>query len=455
MARAHFQADFPWNEVLTDAVRRTGASGSVQLFLEQREDLTMSWADGEPSAVRTLSCGVSASRGRPVQELAYVADPSPDDVARVAASGASGASPATAGPRPWTLAPLAAEDMAAAVERVTESVRKLWSGVRTRATAVAFEQRIWAADAEIGCREDHRRSARLRDEVDANRGASSSRAIAETTRDFASGFGNDALERLAVRLVERLDRAFDRRELPPGEYVAILAPGIGGILAHEIVGHALEADTVRARASWLAALDGAVADLELRILDDPRRGRAAWRTDDEGIVARPTALIHGGRVAGALHDRSSAALDGVKPTGHGRRASFREPVMPRMGCTYVAAGRFDARELLESVERGVYIRRMEAASVDPRSGRAVFRVTDSDHVVCGKIAASLHPYLWIVEGPRALASLKRIADDLEFDTCIGSCHRDGQALAISVGAPTICIGVSGVMCTNIIESAEG
>jgi TldD protein len=212
------------------------------------------------------------------------------------------------------------------------------------------------------------------------------------------------------------------------------------VLIHEIVGHALEADVVLDGRSWLAEEDGRVAPSELLILDDPRRGRAAWRIDDEGQRARPVPLIRSGRVAGRLHDLRTAGRSGESSTGHGRCASYREPVRPRMGCTFVAAGRWSPDEILNSVDHGVYIRRMEAASVDLSSGRAIFRVTDSDRIVGGKRDAPLHPHLLVVEGRSALAGMDRVADDLAFDTCVGSCIRVGQALAMSVGAPTICIG---------------
>jgi predicted Zn-dependent protease len=111
-----------------------------------------------------------------------------------------------------------------------------------------------------------------------------------------------------------------------------------------------------------------------------------------------------------------------------------------MGCTFVATGRWSPEEILSAVDDGVYIRRMEAASVDLSNGRAVFRVTDSDRIVNGQFDAPLQPHLLVVDGRSALAGMDRVADDLAFDTCVGSCVRDGQPLAISVGAPTICTG---------------
>jgi TldD protein len=115
-----------------------------------------------------------------------------------------------------------------------------------------------------------------------------------------------------------------------------------------------------------------------------------------------------------------------------------------MGATFAAAGALSPEEILEGVRKGIYVRRMEAASTDPRRGRAVFRVSDADLIRSGRLEQPLHPHLLHVDGPKTLRNVTGVADDLLFDTCIGSCHRDGQALAISVGAPTICIGVAEV-----------
>jgi TldD protein len=170
-----------------------------------------------------------------------------------------------------------------------------------------------------------------------------------------------------------------------------------------------------------------------------------WRFDDQAEEAKATPLLLKGRVAGNLHDRSTADRTGKPATGHGRRASFREPVLPRMGATFVAAGRLHPEEVINGLARGIYVRRLEAASTDTRTGGAVFRVTDADLIVRGRVDAPLNSFLLLVQGEEALASVDRIAGDLEFDSCIGTCHKDGQPLPISVGAPTFRIGLARVV----------
>jgi TldD protein len=275
-------------------------------------------------------------------------------------------------------------------------------------------------------------------------GPSGRTARAVEERVFRPGHTKADLGEVVQSLAERARVRLSAREPAPGERVVVLGPGVGGILVHELIGHALEADTVFRGASALVATPGPIAPADVTVVDDPRRGRGAWRRDDEGVECRATPLIEAGRVGGYLHDLSSAERFRQRATGHGRRASFREPVRPRMGCTFLAPGRLDPEEVLEGISSGIYVRRMETASTDSLSGNARFIVTDADCIDQGRLGHALQPFLLGLRASTALPSLDRIGNDLTFDTCVGSCLRDGQPLATSVGAPTFRIGVARV-----------
>mgnify|MGYP001031149944 CR=1 FL=1 len=94
-----------------------------------------------------------------------------------------------------------------------------------------------------------------------------------------------------------------------------------------------------------------------------------------------------------MHDLGTARRAGAAANGHGRRSSFRQRVRPRLGCTYLAAGRRDPAEAFEGLTRGIHVRRIETASVDTGRGLATFRVTDADRIVEGRLEAPLQPFL--------------------------------------------------------------
>jgi TldD protein len=451
MQRLGSEGDSVWDASLRQALEAPSARDGCVVFLENRQDasVVLSSRSDRPSIDHSRTCGVAVQDGD--GQFRFRADPEMQEVARLIRSddpSQPDGSPPAAGRGLPADAPLPVEAAARMVELLVVATQKLQPAAEIEARWIGLDQRIHVGRADRGVVTDRRAGRRVQIQADlADRGRTG-RAVGEAIlRSDSVETVAPELERLAKGVAARVDARLAAETPPSGERRIVFAPGVGGVLLHEVVGHALEADTVLGGASWLA---GSTAEpfqgsSRLLVVDDPRRARAAWRLDDEGEPARATALLRGGRPVGWLHDRTTALSAGRAPTGHGRRASFRDPVRPRMGCTFLAAGRSRPEEAFEGVEEGVYVRRMEAASTDTRTGSAVFRVTDADRIHNGRLAAPLAPHVMCVEGRTALSSVDCIANDLEFDVCIGSCLHHGQPLSISVGAPTFRIGLTSVL----------
>ena len=421
-----------------EAGTEVGASDrGAGLFQEDREDLRIvASLEGVLEVVHTRLAGLSASGGGLSGER-FVSDPEPEDAAALA----RGVPPPSRSPEAFgehrpspRLDPSAARGE---IERILLEVRRAWGEgpLAVGARWVSFRQGVRFAGPATPLREDVRQGARVRLEV---RGPAGESAVVERTLRPGESLDAAGLSREAAgRARERAGAV----AASPGEVAAVFAPGAGGVVLHELVGHALEADTVESGESLLASAGGRVAPEEVTVVDDPSRGRAPWRWDDEGAQAEPVRLVEAGRVSGVVHDLGTARRAGAAANGHGRRSSFRQRVRPRLGCTYLAAGRRDPAEAFEGLTRGIHVRRIETASVDTGRGLATFRVTDADRIVEGRLEAPLQPFLIEVSALATLSTLDRIASDLAFDACVGSCVRDGQPLAISVGAPTFRAGL--------------
>ncbi len=306
------------------------------------------------------------------------------------------------------------------------------------AKLVAFRQEVWVGTPDGAVIEDTRQGRRVELRAQVGAGASS-HAVEELVLHSSEAC---SVEHAFLRAFDRAEqRDSGRTSYLPGPTAAVFAPGVAGIVVHEVIGHAIEGDVAARGRTWIRASGFPATVTPATVVDDPRRGRGAWRIDDEGVPARETLLIDQGRVVGMLFDKSSASAFDTESTGHGRRSSYLEAVLPRMGCTFVDSGDDDPDEVLRSTRRGVFIRRLIAGHTDPVSGRATFVVSDADRIVDGRLAEPVDAFVLELNGPDAWRSIDRIAHDLAFDTCIGSCVRDGQSLAVSVGAPTIRIGV--------------
>jgi predicted Zn-dependent protease len=200
---------------------------------------------------------------------------------------------------------------------------------------------------------------------------------------------------------------------PCGRLTVVFAPGASGVAMHELVGHALEADHALSGDSAFAgrAMGDEVAPGELTVVDDPdpARGAGGLHVDDEGCAAGPVVLVDGGRLAGLLHDRVTAAVMGGRARGNGRRASVRHEPAPRMRNVTVAAGPHDPGALLSGIRDGLYV---ERASGWSRGGRFALDVHAGRRIRAGALAEPVGGVS--VQGAvlEALAALEGVGRDV-------------------------------------------
>ena len=232
----------------------------------------------------------------------------------------------------------------------------------------------------------------------------------------------------------------ESRPAPAGEMEVVLGNGWPGILLHEAVGHGLEGDFNRKGTSAFAGLIGKqVASKGVTVVDDgtiaSRRGSLS--IDDEGTPTNRTVLIEDGILVGYMQDRQNARLMNMKPTGNGRRQSHAHVPMPRMTNTYMLAGRHDPAEILASVKNGIFAANFGGGQVDITSGKYVFQCTEAYKIENGRIGAPLKGAMLIGNGPTDLHRITMIGNDLQLDSGIGTCGKNGQGVPGGVGQPTL------------------
>ncbi len=227
---------------------------------------------------------------------------------------------------------------------------------------------------------------------------------------------------------------------PAGEMVVVLGPGWPGVLLHEAIGHGLEGDFNRKGTSAFSGRIGEKVASELcTIVDDGtldgRRG--SLNIDDEGVPTQCTVLIERGKLVGYMQDRMNSRLMGVDSTGNGRRQSFAHLPLPRMTNTYMLAGDSDPGEIIASVDQGIYAKNFAGGQVDITSGKFVFSASESYLIEGGKLGAPVKGATLIGDGPSVLHKVSMVGNDLELDTGIGVCGKDGQSVPVGVGQPTM------------------
>jgi TldD protein len=232
----------------------------------------------------------------------------------------------------------------------------------------------------------------------------------------------------------------ESRPAPAGVMTVVLGPGWPGVLLHEAVGHGLEGDFNRKGSSVFAGRIGQrVASKGVTVLDDgtiaDRRG--SLNIDDEGHVTQRNVLIEDGILRGYMQDRLNSRLMGVSTTGNGRRESYAHLPMPRMTNTYMLGGDRSRDEIVASVKRGLYATNFGGGQVDITSGKFVFSASEAYWVENGKLQYPVKGATIIGNGPDALTRVTMIGNDLELDTGVGVCGKEGQSVPVGVGQPTL------------------
>lgn len=250
--------------------------------------------------------------------------------------------------------------------------------------------------------------------------------------DLPMDYAREAVRQAIVQL--------DAVPAPAGTMPVVLGPGWPGVLLHEAVGHGLEGDFNRKGTSAFSGkLGQQVASKLCTIVDDgtlPNR-RGSLAIDDEGTPGQYNVLIENGVLRAYMQDKLNARLMGVAPTGNGRRESFAHVPMPRMTNTYMLAGPHDPEEIIASVEKGLYAPNFGGGQVDITSGKFVFSASEAYLIENGKITAPVKGAMLIGDGPKALAKISMVGSDLELDTGVGTCGKDGQSVPVGVGQPTL------------------
>ncbi len=258
--------------------------------------------------------------------------------------------------------------------------------------------------------------------------------------DYSYFLENDLGSQYADKAVREALINLEAVPAPAGFMPVVLGPGWPGVLLHEAIGHGLEGDFNRKETSTFSGRMGQqVASHLCTIVDDgtlPNR-RGSLNVDDEGTPTQCTTLIEKGILRNYMQDKHNARLMGTKSTGNGRRESYAHLPMPRMTNTYMLPGESDPQEIIASVKKGIYAVNFGGGQVDITSGKFVFSASEAYLIEDGKIKTPIKGATLIGNGPEVLSKVSMVGNDLQLDSGVGICGKEGQSVPVGVGQPTI------------------
>lgn len=253
-------------------------------------------------------------------------------------------------------------------------------------------------------------------------------------------FTDVILNKYASEAVKQALINLDAIAAPAGSMTVVLGAGWPGILLHEAIGHGLEGDFNRKGTSAFSNKMGAqVAAKGITVVDDGtiKNRRGSLNVDDEGNQTQNTTLIENGILVNYIQDSLNANLMNMEVTGNARRESYAHLPMPRMTNTYMLNGKYDPKEIIKSVENGLYSSNFSGGQVDITNGKFVFAASEAWVIKNGKLTHPVKGATIIGNGPDILNKVSMVGNDMQLDSGVGTCGKEGQSVPVGVGQPTL------------------
>ena len=226
-----------------------------------------------------------------------------------------------------------------------------------------------------------------------------------------------------------------------GKFPVIVDQKLGGVFAHEALGHACEADLILTQNSILKdKLGKKIGRAGLEIYDDGSlSGTWGWTPfDSEGVLGSKTGLIDNGILSGFLHSRATAYALETDPTGNGRAQSVGTRIIPRMTNTCIGNGDSSFEEQISEIKEGYYLINSAGGQVDPATGEFLFNAGESFSIKNGEIRKRVKGASLMGNILTTLHNIRLRASDLNLKGG-GACGKAGQYVLTCEGSPHMLI----------------
>ncbi|HAS6346978.1 TPA: TldD/PmbA family protein [Vibrio vulnificus] len=225
---------------------------------------------------------------------------------------------------------------------------------------------------------------------------------------------------------------------PSGEMPVVIGNGFGGVIFHEACGHLLETTSVAKKASVFHDKMGEmIAHSAVSAVDDGTMTNewGSIHIDDEGMETQRTQLIKDGKLTSFMVDKMGGLKTGYAPTGSGRRQNYKFAPTSRMRNTFIEEGDSSLDEMISSIEKGIYAKKLGGGSVQPGTGEFNFAVREAYLIENGKITKPLKTATLISTGPKVLKEISMVGKDMALAP--GMCGSVSGSVPTTVGQPSL------------------
>ncbi len=245
----------------------------------------------------------------------------------------------------------------------------------------------------------------------------------------------DGIDVLYERIMQKREGIY----ADAGEKTVILGGIMTGMLAHEAVGHTVEADLVIGGSVAAHNLEKQVASEKVSLTDFASEAFGSKTplpvyVDDEGVIARDAKIIENGVLVGYLNNRETAQRFGMEPCGNARAWEFSDEPLIRMRNTAILPGSDKLSDMIASVEDGYYLVDSSNGQADT-TGEFMFGVSMGYEIKNGKLGRALLDTTISGVAFNMLKTVDMVSDEVTWSSS-GFCGKK-QPMPVGMGGPAI------------------
>lgn len=243
------------------------------------------------------------------------------------------------------------------------------------------------------------------------------------------------IDRLYTELTKKAEGVYN----DAGYKDVVMHPDLAGILAHEAVGHTVEADLVLGGSVAAHNLGKPVASEMVTMVDFAHtvfgeRAPLPIYVDDEGTPAEDAVLIQDGILTGYMNSRETAQHFNMKPQGNARAFLFSDEPLIRMRNTAILPGKDKLEDMIASIDDGYYLTATNNGQADT-TGEFMFGVCMGYEIKKGKLCRAIRDTTITGIAFEMLKTVDMLSDTMIWTTA-GMCGKK-QPMPVGMGGPAV------------------
>lgn len=243
------------------------------------------------------------------------------------------------------------------------------------------------------------------------------------------------VDKLYLHLMKKREGVFAQA----GRRTCVLGGTLSGVLAHEAVGHTVEADLVLGGSVAGPMLNRMVASPLVSMTDFAHtafneEAPLPVYVDDEGVRAEDAELIREGKLVGYMVNRETGRHFNMKPQGNARAFAFNDEPLIRMRNTAIHPGKNKLQDMIASVEDGYYLQSYNNGQADT-TGEFMFGITQGYEIKNGKLGRAIFDTTISGIAFEMLKTVDMVSDTVSWNSS-GFCGKK-QPMPVGLGGPDL------------------